>query len=244
MGNGNGNTTPVNRRALGRVAAPDPRDAHFPVTMLQSVVEPSDRTRRFWSEAGWWGDQGQTPQCTAYAWLHWLADGPVTHPGPEPLVAPDEFYGEEQAVDGIGIPHDGSTVRAGAKVLASEGAIASYLWATTLTDLTHTLLNVGPVVVGTDWYASMFDPRGEHHELVIDETVIDPSTGSPLAGGHAYLLNAVDTDQRFFRMKNSWGRTWGHSGTARIGFDTFERLLAAGGEACLAVENKVLPVGI
>jgi C1A family cysteine protease len=60
--------------------------------------------------------------------------------------------------------------------------------------------------------------------------------GGRLAGGHAYLINGVDTNKKLFRLKNSWGRNWGQYGSAYISFSDMERLIKEYGEICFATE--------
>ena len=83
-------------------------------------------------------------------------------------------------------------------------------------------------MVGTNWYVGMFYP---------DKNGLIKISGG-LAGGHAYVINGVDTKKQLFRIKNSWGRSWGISGTAYISFANMQRLIAEDGEVCLAVENR------
>lgn len=216
---------------LGRVIVPDERDAAFPMSAV--VPAASERGYRYWNPSGIWLDQGATPQCVAFAWTHWLEDGPVTRPetehgGDVPVVNPAEVYAEAQTIDEWpGEDYDGTSVRAGAKVLQQLGYIGEYRWASDLDTVVRALLEVGPVVVGTWWYDSMFTPRDDY--LVIDD-------GAAKVGGHAYLLNGVNVKDRKLRIKNSWGRRWADDGTAWMTFDTFEALLSDWGEACLAVE--------
>ena len=58
-----------------------------------------------------------------------------------------------------------------------------------------------------------------------------------LAGGHAYVINGVDTKKQQFRIKNSWGKSWGQQGHAYISFTDMKRLIKENGEICLAVEK-------
>jgi len=44
--------------------------------------------------------------------------------------------------------------------------------------------------------------------------------------------------KQLFRIKNSWGRSWGVKGSAFISFANMQRLINENGEICLAVENK------
>lgn len=218
---------------LGRRFSPDPRDHTYPVMMRLKPSEEEIRTYRYWNPFGWWGDQGQTSQCVAYAWTHWAEDGPVTQPGNAarqgPIVSPEVIYHEAQLLDEWpGTEYDGTSVRAGAKALKARGFISAYHWARTLNEVISTILQLGPMVVGTNWYESMFSP---------DESGLMSVSGE-MAGGHAWVINGVNVKHGLFRMKNSWGRGWGLGGMALISFEDFERLLREDGEACIAQEVK------
>lgn len=214
-------------RGLGRRHAPDIRDASYPASALLTTVPTL--TYRYWNASGWWGDQGSTPRCVGYAWAHWLEDGPVTHKGPSPIVGPSAIYTEAQKVDEWpGEDYDGTSVRAGAKVLQSKGFIKSYHWAITLTEIVATLLTIGPMVVGMNWYESMFEP---------DEAGL-LHVGGSVAGGHAFKLDGINLRHSLVRVKNSWGRDWGNNGFAYLHFGDLERLLAEDGEACVATEIR------
>ena len=212
---------------FGRLAQPDARDADFPMRALLEAAPPPARTSRSWWANGWWGDQGSTSMCVAYAWTHWLEDGPTTQKGPAPVVQPPALYHQAQLVDEWpGEGYDGTSVRAGAKVLQSQGLISSYHWAATLDDIVNAVLTVGPVVMGTNWYSGMMAP---------DETGLIVPSG-PVIGGHAYVIDGVNIKTRLARVKNSWGRHWGRKGFAYLDLASVAKLLAEDGEACLAVE--------
>lgn len=221
------------RPGLGRIHAPDARDAAFPLRALLPAT-PSARSRRYWHANGWWGDQGATSQCVAYAWTHYLEDGPVTQNAPRtpPVVQPAWLYDEAKLVDEWpGVDYDGTSVRAGAKVLQALGYLAAYHWAANVREILEALLEVGPVVMGTNWYEGMFEP---------DESGIVAVEGA-LAGGHAYVLDGVNRSASggLVRLKNSWGRGWGTHGFAWLHVDDLARLLAEDGEACLATEVRL-----
>lgn len=213
---------------LGRLPSIDFRDGRFPARAALPVI--STRTYRYWNAAQWWGDQGMTSQCVAYAWTHWLEDGPVTHNNvAPPMVQPAAVYDAAQLIDEWpGQDYDGTSVRAGAKVLVAQGLIKEYRWCYTLHEMVQWLLENGPLVVGTNWYTGMFNAPGNEGEPL-------SVTGS-VAGGHAYVLNGVNTRTRLIRLKNSWGREWGHDGFAYLRFEDAARLLAEWGECCAAVE--------
>lgn len=213
---------------LGRLESKDFRDLHFPMKAVLPTKPPVKH--RYWNQSGWWGDQGLFPHCVAYAWLHWLEDGPVTHNKVvAPMLNPVEVYNEAQEVDEWeGTDYEGTSVRAGAKVLQRRGFIKEYRWGLRVEEIANAILTTGPVVVGTEWYYDMFEPNKEGYIK---------AKGVP-CGGHAYLLNGVNTVRGEFRIKNNWGREWGKNGNAYITFEDFQRLMNEDGEACLAIENK------
>lgn len=210
---------------LGRLYAPDRRDHGF---LMAAVLPVATVTHRAWYQNGWWGDQGATPQCVGYAWAHWLEDGPVTQGGSAPILAPSVIYHEAQLVDEWpGEAYDGTSGRAGAKVLQARRFIDSYLWAFDAETVVNAILSTGPVVVGTNWYEGMFAANAAG-KLTISGVI---------AGGHEYVLNGASRASGLVRIKNSWGRAWGRNGNAWLSFADLDRLLKEDGEACLAVEQ-------
>jgi|SRR5688572_2221746 len=212
---------------LGRLPAADERDRVFSIAPLLPAAAPA-KPYRYWWANGWWGDQGFRPWCVEYSWHHFVADGPITHEQDAPLWEIGSVYHEAQRIDEWpGEAYDGTSVRAGAKVLQSQGKIQQYRWAFNLEDLVQTVWTISPVVFGSNWYDSMFYPD-EAGKITI---------GGPVAGGHAYLLDGINVTKGLFRIKNSWGRGWGKKGFAYISFDDVNRLLQEDGEACIALES-------
>lgn len=216
---------------LGRVYARDDRDNNYLIENSGLLSNTKPLTSRYWDDEQWWGDQGQTSECVAYAWVHWLEDGPFYQAStPHPIIQPNPVYREAQKIDEWpGENYNGTSVRAGAKILQNLGFIQNYLWTTNINTLISTVLNVGPVVVGTLWYRNMFFPN---------RTTGIISVSGPLSGGHAYVINGVDTKRKLFRIKNSWGRKWGQNGRAFISFNDMARLIRMQGEVCLATEKR------
>lgn len=209
------------QRTFGRIAKPDDRDQNYRLTAPR---RKSKRISRYWSDHWFFGNQGQNPYCVGFAWVHWLSNHPVRQ-----WVNPEGVYHVAQRFDEWpGEDYEGTSVRAGAKVLQSLGFISEYRWGFDLPSIVATVLEVGPVVFGTDWYEGMSEPDKYGY--------LNP-TGQIL-GGHAYLVNGVDTRRQRFRIKNSWGQDWGIKGRAYLSFADAEKLITEGGEACLAIEIK------
>jgi len=221
------------QRAFGRLESPDSRDALFPVSAILAGVPP-ELTEKYWWADGWWGDQGATTQCTCYSWMHLIEDGPVVQDvisgRIKPMIDPARLYKEAQIRDPwAGENYPGTSVRSVAKILKDLNIIKEYRWATNTQDVINTVLTIGPMVVGTKWYAAMGAP---------DARGIMSVSGHDM-GGHAYIINGVNLKKNMFRVKNSWGKKWGKDGYAFIDIDAFGKLLNDGGDACIPFENKV-----
>lgn len=241
-------------KGLGRLAIPDHRDFDYPMSEVLGAggdaaepIEEGGIPYKYYWQSAWLGNQGTTPKCVGYAWCHWLSGGPTTHfyenrdadpewmdPDGTPIVDPSWVYDHAQELDRWkGENYDGTSVRAGAKALQKKGLVESYHWAESVDDVIDAVRTRGPVVAGTVWYESMFEPD--------DDGIlrVDPSSG--VAGGHAYLINGVNLSLGFFRLKNSWGKGWsslGESGChAHLPIDEFATLFDKWGEACLALES-------
>ncbi len=216
--------------SFSREHNPDERDNGYLIeTMLESrgrITNPRI-TSRFWDDNGWWGDQGRTPHCVGYAWAHWLEDGPVGQSGMAPVIQPQIIYEQAQKLDEWpGENYNGTSVRGGVKALQRAGKIQNYYWGFDLNSLVNAVLYYGPVVVGTYWYRGMFYPNRQGY--------ISP-TGQ-IMGGHAYVINGVDTKKQYVRIKNSWGRRWGINGSAYMSFTNMSNLIRQFGEVCIATE--------
>lgn len=205
------------KRKYGRIPSPpDKRDSRY---LLRA--QKTKRKKRYWASPNIVLDQKATPRCVGYSTSHLLLASPIRQ-----YVDPDGLYQGCKLIDGEP-DEEGTWVRTAFEILRKAGLVSEYRWARTLGDLIYTVLEVGPVVVGTNWYESMETPV---------KGVITIGYDCWSLGGHAWLIDGVDTVKELFRMKNSWGRDWGNNGRALISFDDMERLIKEEGEIALAVE--------
>lgn len=227
---------------FGRLFLPDPRDALYP---MRQFLPPRPLVTKFWATGPVIDQEKLTCTnpthtycvekgfCVGCAWWGWLAAEPLqTLDGPEPLA----IYHRAQELDewpGAAESYAGTSVRGGAKALAEFDRIERYVWAWTAQDVAAWVAFYGTVVLGTNWYASMLEPKEDGHlKLRRRDTVI---------GGHAYLVYGYDHERGVFWIQNSWGKNWGVDGRAYMDGETLDRLLREHGEACAAIEKR--PVG-
>lgn len=187
------------------------------------------RTSRYYYDSAWHGDQGSTPQCTAFAALHMMHDGPVTHPGAaKPLRDPAALYDEIVNVDRSEgrFYSEGATSLAMAKAMQRLGWIREYRWGHSLAEFLAMIVE-RPVLLGIDWYEGMDWPDRKHG--------IIRAVGR-IRGGHEIIANGVDLDDGIVRLKNSWGLPWGRKGHAYLPIEDLEALIGDGGDVCAVIE--------
>lgn len=207
----------MREHGLGRKPLPrDPRD--FPLKLV--LPERGTSTRRFWTRPLVL-DQGDTGTCEGNAWTGWLADGPIVHPDIAALSDPiaGEAYARQLYLDATGDTslQQGAYTRQLLRQLVARGLIAAYHRAASVDEIVTQILTRGPICHGSVWYESMFEPVDQDGNAYV---VVDEASG--VAGGHEYLLDAVELEPvegpPYVRLHNSWG-TWGHDGTARLSID-------------------------
>lgn len=228
--------------ALGRRHAPDPNDARYPMRLVLPAFKLSPGTRHY--PPGPVLDQGDTGTCVGHAWRSWLNGAPLmTKTGPSPFeiyracVAVDEWDdNDNEATLPDAELQAGTSVRAGVKVLQSQGRIANYVWTTKVAEVRAFLLSgQGTVVLGTNWYYTMFTPD-EHGFMPVE------GGDNDIAGGHAYKATGWSDVKNAVRVQSSWGTSWGQGGRAWLRAADLQRLLDEDGECAAAVERKVTPI--
>jgi len=213
---------------LARLIHFDERSRSFPIRKAVAGKKPRGFT---WSCSKWL-DQGTDGACVGFSMAHELIARPaVVTKGITERFAKENIYWEAQKIDpwdggsypGASPQYEGTSVLAGIKVLQGLGYVREYRWAFSLEDLVLAVGYCGPAVLGIPWYDGMFDvaPCGFVH------------VSGKVAGGHAILCNGVSAKERTFTLHNSWGKSWGRNGEARISWDDLGRLLDEDGEAVI-----------
>lgn len=230
---------------LDRLVHFDPRSRDYPI----SAVVPEQVVSKTWLIRTYL-NQGSEGACVAAAFAHEAAASPMIATGITMDWARQQVYWEAQKIDrwaggsypGAVPQYEGTAVIAGAKVMQRLGFYDSYRWAFTIDDVLRAIGHEGPVVFGVHWREGMFDPR--------PSGLLD-CTGR-VAGGHAILGRGVTLQSRLkgestklgpvVRLQNSWGKDWGHDGSAFIRMADLEVLLKDQGECCCPVGRHVINV--
>jgi len=207
-------------RKFGRFYVEDNRDKKFRIQKVAPI-----RTSRTYSSR-WFGDQKNTSECVGYSLSHLLECSPYKQ-----WLNPSGIYDFAQLIDEWDGEYDGTSVRAGLKVLQKLGFIKEYRWGKTLNDAVNSVLEVGPIIIGVNWYVDMMETDGKGFIHVGGENL----------GGHAILVDGVYVKTEKFRLKNSWSDEWGKEGRCYLSFKDFSRLMKEEGEIGLVIEQTAKP---
>jgi len=210
---------PVGGRRLGRKVNHDPKSLAYPAVTTAAHKPVTHPTY------GAVLDQGQVGSCVGNAAAHALNTRGLHRPRTPILHEADALaiYAAATAIDpypGTYPAEDtGTDANSAAKALRDQGRIDG--WSHCF-GLDHVLgaLQLGPVMLGISWHASMFTPdaRGFVHP---DGNVV---------GGHETLIRG-DDGKGSVLVRNSWGRGWGLAGHYRLTYDDLAELLADQGDA-------------
>jgi hypothetical protein len=219
---------------LGRHFKPDPNDHKFLMkAQLPPPEEPIDYTDHLWQFIGDVLNQGRTGTCVGHGWEHWRHVAPIESDETESNAI--AIYQQARTIDGED-PNDlqaGSNVRSGAVAITMTGELQSYLWAFQNSEVTSWVLRNGPVVVGMNWYDSMFFPTAEGFVKILPN--------AQRRGGHCWCVIGTDSKRAVHECVNSWGNGWGKNGHFYVAYEDMERLIHEDGEACTAVQQLVIP---
>jgi hypothetical protein len=227
---------------LGRHVNHDPESRRYPHlrgTARPAVLKPVTHARNVRVF-----DQAQTSSCTGMAGLGILTHGPYwdalriatetrnpTAAGPYPF---DEagalsLYSDITAIDPYpGTYPDADTGSDGlsaAKALRNAGIIPGYEHAFGVDEALRALQDY-PLLVGTLWTRSMFEPDSRGLIAVYSDT----ESESGAAGGHEWIADQYDPGAELIGGTTSWGTAFGVGGRFYLTVEDFARLLDADGD--------------
>lgn len=207
---------------LDRLVQFDEQSRNFPIRTLVDGKTPRSYTWYINTSL----DQGNEGACVGFGWSAELAAKPYPHPVTNETAF--ALYHQAQSLDGWPLPHEGSSVLAGAKAVQANGFMTEYRWAFGEPDLCLAVGYKGPAVLGVNWYTGMdaqtTDSKGRRWAHV---------TGS-VRGGHCFLTHGYSVPLNAYKCWNSWGPP----SEFYISKDDMAKLLADQGEACIPVVRK------
>lgn len=225
---------------LGRYVEHDQRSRDFALDDIDEVRKGVAGSVR-WTSKCRILNQGDLGACVGYAATACLGSEPNWYGLPTAVAANYRtalrteamargIYSMATELDGIPgkyPPTDtGSSGLAGAKALHRMGYCSGYLHAFSL-EAAIKALQIGPLMLGTNWYEGMSKPVGGLVQISGD-----------VVGGHEYVCYGYDADSGIVHCQNSWGKEWGSAGLFAMDLDTLERLLDEKGDATQLVPLK------
>ena len=212
---------------FGRIESPpDKRDHLMSVAVADMEVRP--RNDQHWRAQAVL-NQNPYPECVGFSWATWGICAPVEQKWTN--VMGRSIYKDCKKIDGMP-GEDGSTIRAGAKVMLDRGRIARYFWSHDVDEALEYVSRYGSVVFGSVWTVNMCKPS------FFNATI--RATGKVL-GGHAYDVCGVQWSRNRARIHQTWGIDWGDGGECWISIPDLRAVFRDGGEACAAWER---PTGV
>lgn len=225
-------TPPFQRPVLDRRVAFDERSRNHPIrpflgarvlrkTTLHQIPYPLPL------------NQGAEGACVGFGWTGQMAVGPIFNKGSNTYAR--AYYMAARAVDRAAGRYwpEGASVLAGAHVARQRGLISGYKWAFGIDDVIDTLCVKGPVVLGVNWYESMYDT-----DLAGKVQINGAHVGGHCILATGFIQNHPQWGGDWIQWVNSWGPNYGVRGVGYISVADLKMLLGQDGEACIA--NEVL----
>lgn len=215
----------------GRHVKHDDRSRNYPIRAL--VNESLQPATKVWTRHVPAFNQGDIGSCTGNAECGLLMT--------EPFFTPTRNLKEADAVDLYSLathidPVDGQsyppndTGSSGLDICQAaiqKGYISAFHHGFTLQEIFQYLSQVGPVILGMNWYDSFDKPDSRG---VIS---ISPSAG--VRGGHETEIAEIHVEDTLVGVWNSWGPDWGDGGKFYLSFDTFGQLMSEDGDVTASV---------
>lgn len=182
-------------------------------------------------------DQGAEGACVGFGWSTELAVGPVIQMVSN---ATAESYYRGAVIEdhkmGNNFEGEGASVLAGAKYGKRVAVLRSYKWAFGIDQVVAALCTYGPVILGINWYDSMYET----------DTVGRVLVNGQLVGGHCICatgyIPADDAEKMglgkydVIEWMNTWGKVYGIGGVGYIRRIDLDTLLKQDGEAVIPTD--------
>lgn len=204
---------------MGLRDSQDMRDALHPMRAVLKEVEGALPEYRYW-DRGDTLDQGREGACVGFGWTAWYNCKPRGFYASKDNDYARTVYRRAQQIDEWPDtpPEEGTSVRAGARIMLEDDTLDEYLWAYSVEDVRAWILAKGPVVTGSKWTSGMYntDSGGYLHP-----------TGH-IVGGHCVCLYGAARNGDVLGV-NSWSDSWGREGSFKLSDADLRRLIAMGG---------------
>jgi hypothetical protein len=222
---------------LDRLPEKDPRMQEFPTRRMLGRRADEPPKSKLWG-LNCWLDQGREGACTGFSRAHNLAALPVKVKDVTEELAHRLYQRAKEIDQWPGTEHEGSSVLAAVRAAQEFGLVESFYWSFHIEDFLHGITYAGPCTVGCNWYSGMAHPDANGY--------IHP-TGS-IDGGHAIVVigqeliyggdgpYGLDMDRSYIVWHNSWGKSWGVQGRAKMTMRDFDRLSQEDAEICFSVD--------
>lgn len=221
---------------LGRVAHFDTRNLDYPLraplmrgAMTAALGMLGIHRPRSWRQWMYF-DQGDMPACTAYSSTTFLAAAPLK-PTMEWLRHLDivQWYHDNREEDRRHGRYygEGATVLAAMQVGKHRGYWDGYRWTYDLDTMRAVVHDRQPVLVGTNWYPSMWVRDAEG----IMKT---PGKREQIAGKHMWCVGAYDPKRALYTYRTTW-----NDKDYRVPEELMDRLIHEDGEVSQPHEVKV-----
>jgi hypothetical protein len=211
-------------KGMGLRDSQDMRDANFPMrAYLEQVTTLPEY--RYW-DRGDTLDQKNEGACVGFGWTAWYNCKPRGFYSQKGGDYARSVYRRAQEIDEWEDtpPGEGTSVRAGARIMLADTTMTEYLWARTADEVRAWIKAKGPVVIGSKWLSGMYDTDAEGYLHVEGR----------ITGGHCVCLYGVGSDGRVLGQ-NAWGDDWGKGGSFKLSRASLDKLISLGGfVACTA----------
>jgi C1A family cysteine protease len=114
-------------------------------------------------------------------------------------------------------PHQKDKPKVGAKANARKFRILAYARILNLNELRMALLSKGPVVLGIEVFKGMLKTKTGMVPL--------PKKNETSLGGHAICAVGYDDEKRLVKFKNSWSAKWGRQGFGYLPYAYIKRYM-------------------